>query len=140
MKYGPLPVTTEKLIKAKRVSAVAREYADAHIRQESIGRNRTMLYCKKFDRSQLSEEDIASLDAAWSAYTSHPDIVEYTHAFTEWKIAAEKLTDGVSSVPMRLEDFFLPAPPDKEYCAADHDWVKASKELYLESSWVNFVS
>ncbi len=140
MKFGPLPVAAERLVKAKRAPATEREYADAHIRQEAVGRNRTMLYCRNLDRSQLSEEDVASLDVAWNAYVSHPDIVDYTHLFPEWKRAAKKLTAGVSAVPMRTEDFFLPAPSGVEYCAADPEWVQASKELYIDSAWVDSVS
>ena len=135
MKYGPLPVATERLIKVKRAPAAEREYSEAHIRQESVGRNRTMLYCMNIDRSQLSDEDIVSLDVAWKAYASHPDIVDFTHEFPEWKRAAKKLTMGVSAVPMQLDDFFLPAPPSVEYCSADEEWVKSSHELFRDMAW-----
>ena len=38
--------------------------------------------------------------------------------------------------PMRLLDFFLPAPAAVEYCAADSEWVEASRELFCDSAWV----
>ena len=137
MKYGPLPVAAERLVKAKRAPQAEREYADKHLRQEPVGRARTMLYCVNFDPSQLSREDLVSLDAAWTAYTSHPDIVDYTHKFPEWKRAAKKLSPRMTSVTMRLEDFFLPAPAGIEYCAADPEWVQSSKELFCESAWID---
>ena len=72
MKYGPLPVAAERLVKAKRAPVAEREYADKYLRQE----------------------------------------------------------------PMRLLDFFLPAPAAVEYCAADPEWVEASRELFCDSAWV----
>ena len=95
-----------------------------------------MLYCKAFDATQLSEQDIVSLDVAWNAYISHPDVVDFTHEFPEWKRAAKKLTSGTTSVPMQMEDFFLPAPVAVEYCAADPEWVQSSRELFCDSAWV----
>ena len=136
MKYGPLPVAAERLVKEKRAPAAEREYADAYLRQEPVGRSRTMLYSRDFDATQLSEQDIVSLDVAWNAYASHPDVVDFTHEFPEWKRAAKKLTSGTASVPMRLLDFFLPAPAAVEYCAADPEWVEASRELFCDSAWV----
>ena len=45
-------------------------------------------------------------------------------------------SSNAPSVPMRLLDFFLPAPAAVEYCAADPEWVEASRELFCDSAWV----
>jgi len=136
MKYGPVPVSAERLIKAKRAPMAEREYADKYLNQVAVGRTSTMIHCKSFDEDQLSKQDIESLDLAWNVYLKNPDIVEYTHAFPEWKRAIKKMPAGASAVPMKMEDFFLAAPESAEYCMADPEWVRSSKELYGESTWV----
>jgi len=136
MKFGPLPVNAERLIKAKRAPIAEREYADQYLSQVSVGRKSTVIHCKGFDEDQLSKQDIESLDLAWNVYLKNPNIVEYTHAFPEWKRAIKKLPTGASAVPMKIEDFFLAAPESAEYCKADPEWVQSSKELYGESTWV----
>ena len=137
MKFGPLPVAAERLLKSKRAPEAERGYADQYLRMESTGRTSAMIHCKAVDSDQLSKQEIDSLDLAWSVYQRTPDIVEYTHEFPEWKRADKKRVAGVAAVPMKIEDFFLAAPKDVEYCAADPEWVSSSKELYGESTWVD---
>ena len=137
MKYGPLPVATERLLKSKRAPEAECGYAGQYLRMESTGQTSAVIHCKKIDLDQLSRQEIESLDLAWSVYQRATDIVEYTHEFPEWKRAYKKRVAGMTAVPMKIEDFFLAAPESVEYCTADPDWVSSSKELYVESAWVD---
>jgi len=137
MKYGPVPVSAEHLLKSRHAPEADRKYASEHLQQKLVGKNKAMLYCKNLDADQLSKSDLESLDVAWRVYQSKDDIIAYTHSFPEWLRASKKLTEGVVEVPMNTEDFFLAAPKDVEYCAADAEWVKLSKELYVETAWVD---
>lgn len=136
MKFGPLPVAAERLIKAKRAPMEEREYADHFIGQEPVGRTKSMIHALCGDFDQLAKEDIASLDTAWEAYLRCSDVVEYTHQFPEWQKAIAKMSEGESAIPMDFADFFSPAPEQVEYCTADAEWVQSSKELYDESTWI----
>lgn len=83
-------------------------------------------------RDFLSDTELEALDVALAQFkkVGSGNIVQYTHAFPEWKNCEESLTDCCQVVQMNIEDFFQPADANVEYCPADPELVEMNLDYY----------
>lgn len=134
MQYGPVASEAKKTFEFMELIDLPEECAEYAAEYLTPVDDHTIVSTKEVDADVFSQTDIEALERAWHAGRTHDrDIVAYTHRFPEWAMhEAEVKIRKVCS--MNLEDFFLDAPADAEYCLADAARVALNKEHFLQMS------
>lgn len=133
MKYGPVASESKKIFEFMEFLDMPESCIDYAAEYLDPLNDTSVVSLKEVDKDVFSETDLEALESAYKAWRNHSydGIVTYVHKFPEWaNHLAELETKRVCD--MSLEDFFLDAPANAEYCPADADRVALNKEHFLQ--------
>lgn len=128
MQYGPVASETKSTFEFLNIPEPMQAYAAEYLlpAEDSWITSR-----KEVDSEVFSETDMEALEAAWSTFKKHRNLVSFTHNFPEWSRHEQKLATYNAS-KMELEDFFMDAPKGVEYCPATPERVAMNRDFFME--------